>query len=906
MGTRMTRWPGAAPGIVLLALAAALITLAWPAVAAADDPPADPEPVPSLDPDWSAQFVPPAQPRLRAALACKPLNAVFYAQTDWLRLAQKLRSNMSTCANYYVSVPPLSPASGDKTMPRPNQAGPIRALGPQFHAMDEINAAGWAAWVTADPSRTWFDAGVEARRRMAAAGFDVNAGDLWAVNEFSSAVRANTGVARQNMRELVRGLYTGDGTTPPVEGLIWVSSFGQPTAVLDTYRANLKAWMGDLPFWDDMSRYVRFYSQEVYGSITSWAVPGTTTDDRNGPLTDYLEHVATFASHAPADLATMSGYVAQSDTPTGNAAWPRPAYGWPPAASSPPYTLVQSYVAAQVYAFRNYQATRATETWGFAWNPTNFGTAGDTNPPIPDFVNKTAAILDRLAASIHASDVPGEVPGIGACGTDGSWCLGDIAGSTFNSAWHNFNTWSQPVAFDSAATVQENTATDIPLNASDADGDPLTYAIVGQPLHGTLSGDGATLTYTPEADFYGTDSFTFNVSDGVMLSRTATVSVTVNAPPVVTLDPAGPVDEGAAPIALTAHATDPDGDPVTLTWSTPDGTATFAADDGPATATVAVIADDGRGGKAKASIGIEVRNVAPTADAGPDVSGTWGEPVTLAGAPPTDPSKADTAAGLAATWSFGDGTTGDGYNTTHVYAEPGTYTATLTTADKDGGTSSDTATVVIGPRPATLAVTTSLTLDAATGVVSANLGDGADAGSARLEGHTVTLGVGSTTCSATTSSTGLASCTLPSPPLGPRTLTASFGGDRLYERSSATAAVVLYRLPAGGMFTIGDGSASGTVTFWSPSWWLENTLSGGPAPSSFKGFTQRAANGWTASPGLAHVPDAVPEWMAVTVTTAVKKDGSTIAGDTARTVVVHVDAYDPALAGRGTVVASVS
>src|SRR5207237_9433755 len=90
-------------GVVLFALVAALVALSSPGIASADD-----DPVPSIDPDWSAQFVPPAMPRLRAALRCTPVDAVFYDQTDWLRLAQRLRSNPSTCANYYVSVPPLA------------------------------------------------------------------------------------------------------------------------------------------------------------------------------------------------------------------------------------------------------------------------------------------------------------------------------------------------------------------------------------------------------------------------------------------------------------------------------------------------------------------------------------------------------------------------------------------------------------------------------------------------------------------------------------------------------------------------------------------------------------------------------------------------------------------------------
>src|SRR5262249_51798891 len=177
--------------------------------------------------------------------------------------------------------------------------------------------------------------------------------------------------------------------------------------------------------------------------------------------------------------------------------------------------------------------------------------------------------------------------------------------------------------------------------------DPLTYTIVGTPAHGTLTGNGPTVTYTPAFDYSGPDAFTFRANDGVMDSAVATVSITVNAPPTVTLDPAGPIDEGAPPLTLTAHAEDPEGAPVRLTWSTPVGTlvangdtATLAVDDGPATAHVTVTADDGSGGKADAAIDVVVRNVPPTADAGSDVTGVWGTPLTLAGTKPTDVSTA--------------------------------------------------------------------------------------------------------------------------------------------------------------------------------------------------------------------------------------------------------------------------
>jgi hypothetical protein len=289
--------------VVVVVLVAAVVGLV-PAVTALTDDSAG-EPVPSLDPVWSASFVPPPEPRLRAATRCVPVDVVFYAQTDWLRLAQMLRADPSPCAEYYVSIPPSlvsnPPDTPAKTGLRSGQAELIRALsvagGPQFHAMAEINFAGWANWVAADPSRTWFDAGVEARARMAAAGYDVGdgvSGDIWAVNEFSSAVRTGSGSARQDVRDLVRGLYTGDGTTP-AEGLVWVSGIGQPTTFLDTYKGNVKQWMGDGPFFADTSQYVRFFSQEVYASVSNWAVAGTTPQDRLGPLNDYLEHFGILA-----------------------------------------------------------------------------------------------------------------------------------------------------------------------------------------------------------------------------------------------------------------------------------------------------------------------------------------------------------------------------------------------------------------------------------------------------------------------------------------------------------------------------------------------------------------------------------------------------------------------------------
>jgi hypothetical protein len=71
-----------------------------------------------------------------------------------------------------------------------------------------------------------------------------------------------------------------------------------------------------------------------------------------------------------------------------------------------------------------------------------------------------------------------------------------------------------PVADDQKLTVAQGGSLPITLTGSDADGNLLTFALLDAPRHGTLSGTGAQLTYTPSAGFVGTDTFGFNVGDG--------------------------------------------------------------------------------------------------------------------------------------------------------------------------------------------------------------------------------------------------------------------------------------------------------------------------------------------------------------------------------------------------------
>ncbi len=97
-----------------------------------------------------------------------------------------------------------------------------------------------------------------------------------------------------------------------------------------------------------------------------------------------------------------------------------------------------------------------------------------------------------------------------------------------------------PVAVAQAVSTAEDTALAITLAGTDTDGDPLTFA-VGTPSNGTLSGTAPNLTYTPDANFNGSDSFTFTVNDGTTSSAAATVSISVTAvndPPILAALPA--------------------------------------------------------------------------------------------------------------------------------------------------------------------------------------------------------------------------------------------------------------------------------------------------------------------------------------------------------------------------------
>lgn len=106
--------------------------------------------------------------------------------------------------------------------------------------------------------------------------------------------------------------------------------------------------------------------------------------------------------------------------------------------------------------------------------------------------------------------------------------------TNYQDATANIVPNTAPVASNGTLALVKNTPQSGMLVASDADGDALTFSIVGNAKKGVVAIDDASTgayTYTPSADAYGSDSFTFKANDGMANSNVATVSVTIQPGP---------------------------------------------------------------------------------------------------------------------------------------------------------------------------------------------------------------------------------------------------------------------------------------------------------------------------------------------------------------------------------------
>jgi hypothetical protein len=274
-----------------------------------------------------------------------------------------------------------------------------------------------------------------------------------------------------------------------------------------------------------------------------------------------------------------------------------------------------------------------------------------------------------------------------------------------------------PEAANDSVTTAEDTSKPITLSATDVDSSGLTYKITALPAHGKLY-DGATeitsanttlnsnqVTYTPDANFNGPDSFKFVANDSALDSTEATVSITVtpvnDAPTVKTAaaDDKGK-NEGANLSTQGEFADTADNDALTITKTAGLGTVvdnhngtwswSLQTTDN-VSGTVEVTASDGHGGTIKDSFDYSTINVAPTITgiAVSPLQALIGQPVSFTGTA-TDPGSADTTlpASLSWQWSKDGGAYAAGANPfSTTFATCGSHSVSAKATDKDAGTS---------------------------------------------------------------------------------------------------------------------------------------------------------------------------------------------------------------------------
>jgi hypothetical protein len=178
-----------------------------------------------------------------------------------------------------------------------------------------------------------------------------------------------------------------------------------------------------------------------------------------------------------------------------------------------------------------------------------------------------------------------------------------------------------PVAVADTADVEENGQVTVSVLANDTDpeGDALTVGSTTQGAYGSVTHNGSSVTYTPDAGYIGGDSFSYSIGDGYGGTASATVSITVTAQnrlPLAVADDVTISSGDTVVIDVLANDSDPDGDTVSIVSVSGANKGTVSWQPGQATITYthnpkrkgsdsfSYTIGDGRGGSASATVSI--------------------------------------------------------------------------------------------------------------------------------------------------------------------------------------------------------------------------------------------------------------------------------------------------------------
>ena len=247
-----------------------------------------------------------------------------------------------------------------------------------------------------------------------------------------------------------------------------------------------------------------------------------------------------------------------------------------------------------VVTITDARGNSATSTISVAVTPVN-------DLPVTADVNLSTDEDAAVAGQVLATDVDGETLGytLGAAPANGSVTLDPVTGDFVYTPAANFNGTDSfvvvisdgqggsvtsrvavnvapvndaPVASNLALTTDEDVAVSAQVNATDVDGDALSYAVTTSPQNGVLILNPATgeFTYTPDTHYNGSDSFIVTISDGNGGTTTSTVTIgvtPVNDSPVVAPVALADINEDGSIVItqadLLAGASDLDGDALT-------------------------------------------------------------------------------------------------------------------------------------------------------------------------------------------------------------------------------------------------------------------------------------------------------------------------------------------------------
>jgi len=325
-------------------------------------------------------------------------------------------------------------------------------------------------------------------------------------------------------------------------------------------------------------------------------------------------------------------------------------------------------VGNQFYVLDGYDKRSSTDPLRHAVFVLNIGGGGDTTPPDTVINSGPSGSVSSTSATFTFSAT--ETGSTFQCRIDGAAfaaCTSPKSYSGLTNASHTFEvraidaannvdpspaarTWTvaerPPVANAQSVTLNEGSTSTVTLTGSDPDNDPLRFKLTSLPASGklydgtgtgghlivagdlpySLTGAGNTVTYQPNANYFGPDAFQFKANDGQLDSTSAaTVSITVNhvnRPPVANNDSATTTPNTPVTVNVLANDSDPDNDPLTVTGVAtpahgtavvnPDNTITYtSATDyaGPDSFTYAIT--DGKGGTASATVSIAVSSATP-------------------------------------------------------------------------------------------------------------------------------------------------------------------------------------------------------------------------------------------------------------------------------------------------------